>query len=58
LCRTQMIEKNERAHHLPIRAGQNAPHDKAAEITLVRPNHLDDLHDLPDFSDGRPPSTP
>jgi hypothetical protein len=42
-----MIEKNERSYHLPVRAGQHAPHDKAAEISLVRPDHLHDLHDLP-----------
>src|ERR1700722_16586069 len=47
LRRAQMIEKNERPHHLPARGGQHAPYDEAAQVTLARTNHLKDRHELP-----------
>ncbi len=37
---TQMIEENERPHHLPSLGWQYAPHDEAAEVTLARTDHL------------------
>jgi hypothetical protein len=41
-CRAQVIEKDERAHHLSAGCGQHAPHLESAEIAGPR---FDDAFD-------------